>query len=181
MYDIILTNVKNTHEYEELIKVFLRPQQYKLECIEDVALIKGRKDALCFCGTDDKNALKKEIYKKLRDITGSSPPWGIITGIRPVKLAGELIRKLGSETQARAELLDCCMVNEEKADLAIDIYRYQQRISGKPPEKSAGIYIGIPFCPTRCLYCSFVSNQKGKEEIDKYLRALNHFEYQIRF
>lgn len=172
MYDIILTNVKNTHEYEELIKVFLRPQQYKLECIEDVALIKGRKDALCFCGTDDKNALKKEIYKKLRDITGSSPPWGIITGIRPVKLAGELIRKLGSETQARAELLDCCMVNEKKADLAIDIYRYQQRISGKPPEKSAGIYIGIPFCPTRCLYCSFVSNQKGKEEIDKYLRAL---------
>ena len=102
----------------------------------------------------------------------SSSPWGIITGIRPVKLAGELIRKLGSETQARAELLDCCMVNEEKADLAIDIYRYQQRISGKPPEKSAGIYIGIPFCPTRCLYCSFVSNQKGKEEIDKYLRAL---------
>ena len=74
MYDIILTNVKNTHEYEELIKVFLRPQQYKLECIEDVALIKGRKDALCFCGTDDKNALKKEIYKSwFPTVTASYP------------------------------------------------------------------------------------------------------------
>ena len=64
------------------------------------------------------------------------------------------------------------MLSREKADLLIDTYRYQQEVCGKPPHNSIGLYIGIPFCPTRCLYCSFTSNQVPESEILRYLEAL---------
>ena len=63
-------------------------------------------------------------------------------------------------------------LSAEKADLLIEIYDYQQRILKGENYTSAGLYIGIPFCPTRCLYCSFTSNQKPYEEVERYLQAL---------
>ena len=56
--------------------------------------------------------------------------------------------------------------------MTTEILEYQRKTSGDPPEKSCGVYIGIPFCPTRCLYCSFTSKQVGEEEIVRYLQGL---------
>ena len=122
----------------------------------------------------DKDAVKRQIYRDLKALTGKQPKWGILTGIRPVKMASELVRKTGDPAKARRILLDDYLMSPEKADLVLEIYQYQQEITGRPKDNSLSLYLGIPFCPTRCLYCSFTSNQVKKPEIDRYLEALFH-------
>ncbi len=169
MYVLKLENVENTNPYEELIKLFLQPSQYRIvgETGEN-----GSTPAEVFRYEGDKNRLKRELYVHLNKLTGQRPKWGILTGIRPVKLAGELYRQLGSQEKAHQCLIDQYLVEEGKADLLFELYNYQQKHLGHPAKNTAGIYLGIPFCPTRCLYCSFPSNQKGPEEIERYLTAL---------
>ena len=98
--------------------------------------------------------------------------WGVLTGIRPVKLAGELYEKCLDKTLVKNALIDEYLLSAEKAELLIDIYEYQRRILQKPADGHAGVYIGIPFCPTRCLYCSFTSNQAPESKILEYMDAL---------
>ena len=106
--------------------------------------------------------------------------WGILTGVKPVKLTRELFRgnpyngrQPHSEDEVRRILIEEDGLSEDKADLLIEIYKYQQEVLQGDDHTSAGVYIGIPFCPTRCLYCSFTSNQKPQEEIKRYLEALH--------
>ncbi len=178
MYSFIIKNVTDKYDYNELIKVFLSPEDFTAWDEESFAnlsdkeksqnaVIKFNEQGLC-----DKNAVKREIYQFLSNETGERPPWGILTGVRPVKLTGEIFDRLGSEQQVRKELSETYLLSEEKIELLISIYKYQQEICGKPDPKSVGIYIGIPFCPTRCLYCSFTSNQVPDSEIARYLEAL---------
>ena len=63
-------------------------------------------------------------------------------------------------------------VSEEKIDLLLETCRNQRFLTSVPAENTAGVYIGIPFCPTRCLYCSFASNQASGEAMERYLQAL---------
>lgn len=178
MYNILIKNIENKYEYDELIKVFLPPdqfcsytqseynQRFENEFPEDPLIVFNEADFA------EKNYIKREIYQGLSQITGKSPAWGILTGVRPVKLTGELFDKLKDRQKVCDRLQSFFLINEDKTRLLLDVYRYQQEILGKPVSKSAGVYIGIPFCPTRCLYCSFTSNQKGPEEIERYLVAL---------
>lgn len=104
-----------------------------------------------------------------------SNPWGELYGVKPVKLTRELFNgKFGckDEDDVRNIFHKRYHTSKEKTDLLIEIYKYQNGILGTPDTDSIGMYIGIPFCPTRCLYCSFTSNQKPKEEIERYLVAL---------
>ena len=165
MYKIVLDGVEKTHEFEELIKVFLCPDQYEI--------LTGGEGDLVFSEKKDKNHLKKEIYLALRELTGLDPLWGIVTGIRPVKMTGELCRRLKDPEKTRQMLEEYYCISKEKIDLVMDIYDYQASIFGEPPQDGVGIYIGIPFCPSRCCYCSFTSNQAGKEEIRGYMGALH--------
>lgn len=164
MYRIVLSNVEKTHEYEELIKIFLRPGQYEI-------LPQGEGD-LVLEKREDKNDLKREIYYALRKLTGMDPLWGIVTGIRPVKMTGELMRQLKDSDATRRKLREYYCITPEKVDLVMDIYHYQREVFGEPDNNSVGIYIGIPFCPSRCYYCSFTSNQVGEEEMAPYMKAL---------
>ncbi len=106
--------------------------------------------------------------------------WGILTGVKPVKLTRELFRGNpynGRQPHPKDEVKRILMeedgLSEDKADLLIEIYEYQQEVLQGDRYTQAGIYIGIPFCPTRCLYCSFTSNQKPDPEIKRYLEALH--------
>ncbi|MEG0829007.1 MAG: coproporphyrinogen dehydrogenase HemZ [Anaerovoracaceae bacterium] len=152
------------------MKIFLLPADFKIFTEED-QIIPESTINLKFNG--NKNDLKREIYQTLAEKTGRYPKWGILTGIRPVKLTGELIRQMGSEALVCKRLSDYYLVHEEKIKLLIDIYHEQQKSLGTAPENSVGVYIGIPFCPTRCLYCSFTSNQVEAKEISRYLEALH--------
>ena len=105
--------------------------------------------------------------------------WGDLTGVKPVKLTRELFKGNpynGRQPHKRDEvyriLTEDRGVSSEKAKLLIEIYEYQQSILAGENYTSCGLYIGIPFCPTRCLYCSFTSNQKPYEEVERYLQAL---------
>ena len=177
MYNILIENIKNKYEYEELIKVFFRPDQFRLFTEEDYGKLEGAEkenDWIVFNETNfpDKNQIKREIWQGLSQITGERPPWGILTGVRPVKLAEELWTKFADRDTAKEKLIKFYLLKEEKADLLLEICDYQRQALGSPDNGSVGLYIGIPFCPTRCLYCSFTSNQKESGEIDRYLDAL---------
>lgn len=169
MYNLKLQHVENANPYEELIKLFLPPSQYRIFTDESESVPQDTQE---FTYRGDKELLKRQLYHALAQMTGKHPKWGILTGIRPVKLAGELQEKIGNWEETRQYLRDTYLLDEKKADLICKVYQYQQERLGRPDPKSAGVYIGIPFCPTRCLYCSFTSNQKEADEIERYLAAL---------
>ncbi len=178
LYNIILKNVENKYDYGELIKIFLRPEEFTLyteaELAEAEAVENTDSERIVFNESlsTDKNEIKREIYNKLFSLTGEKPEWGILTGVRPVKLTGEIFDRAGDKSKVEEILRNEYLLADEKIRLLIDTYTYQQECFGKPARNSVGLYIGIPFCPTRCLYCSFTSNQVGDAEIARYLEAL---------
>ena len=119
-----------------------------------------------------RDEIKRELFDDLVKLTGIRPDWGILTGVRPVKLAGELKESLGSYKKARNKLVSEYYLTDKKAALITEMHELQVTNIGDPGIDSLGIYIGIPFCPTRCLYCSFASNQVGSEEVARYMPAL---------
>ena len=178
MFKITLIGIAPKNVYTELIDVFLRPDEYV--CIGD-GETDERPDAeyahrLSFNGSDyanQRNQIKRQMYRLLSELTGKTPEWGILTGIRPVKVAGELIKKEGSREKARQLLVGYFFLSLGKAEQVLDMFEHQNRLVGEAKKNSAGIYIGIPFCPSRCLYCSFTSNQGTEAQIQDYLDALH--------
>lgn len=101
--------------------------------------------------------LAKAIVKVLEEITGIIPPWGILTGIRPAKLMRKYLNELGKE-KAEELFRDFFEVSFEKTRLALEIAETENTCIELCSEKSFSLYVSIPFCPTRCSYCSFVSH-----------------------
>lgn len=185
MYKIKLIGIKPKNVYVELIDIFLRPDEYI--CLVDEDQDQDEKNSISiehyleFNGANYnhvKNLIKQQIYLTLSELTGKKPEWGILTGIRPVKVAGELIRDTTSRENAKALLIDFYLLSEKNAEQILTIYENQFLLIGDALRNSVGIYIGIPFCPTRCLYCSFTSNIGNEKQIQQYLVALHQ---EIRF
>lgn len=178
MYKIILHGIKNKYGFDELVKIFMHPDNFKIYYDDTEPNPDDPSDdeyeGIIELTSEEKNEIKIMLYNKLSEMTGIKHEWGILTGVRPVKLAGQLMRKLGSYEEAKKKLTDYYLLSDEKARLILDIYSYQQEVLNKPPKNGVGIYIGIPFCPTRCLYCAFASNKAVPEEIERYLVALHH-------
>ena len=91
------------------------------------------------------------------DLLHYRPSWGMLTGVRPSKVATELLLSGMSKTKTRKALNHHYMVIPKKAALATDVAIREQQIIGTPDKRDCSVYISIPFCPTRCSYCSFVS------------------------
>lgn len=125
--------------------------------------------------TGDKDDFKKFLYQSLSDFTGKELPWGNLTGIRPTKLPMGMFEEGKSEEEILSWLKDRHLVSEEKALLSIDIAKRERKIlSELNYDNGYSLYIGIPFCPTTCLYCSFTSYPLcvWKNRIGDYLQAL---------
>ncbi|MDD6311244.1 MAG: coproporphyrinogen dehydrogenase HemZ [Firmicutes bacterium] len=165
MYTFRFNNIEKTNQYEELIKIFLQPSEFEIIRDEEKAA------DYTYEMVTDKDELKRNLYNDLSKITGKSPKWGILTGIRPVKLAGELH---DNNIDIKKVMKDNYLLHDSKIDLVSNTLDFQRKVAGKPLRDSMSIYLGIPFCPTRCLYCSFTSNQVGEDEIKRYLEALHH-------
>ncbi len=101
-------------------------------------------------------------------------PWGILTGIRPVKIACKQIKSGMSPAETVEYFINEFGASREKAELAVRVAEIELPIIDAMDNKGISIYIGIPFCPTRCLYCSFVSNSvaNGAKYIPDYLECL---------
>ena len=170
MYAFKAYNYPKPELLYELIDQFIMPNQYKLfeDGLDNDKEIIDLKSALI---GESKDAIKREIFHKLSTSTGLRPEWGILTGIRPVKLCGELIDAHGLD-EARRVLKNEYLIDDSKIDMIVKMYNYQIASFGKAKENSVGMYIGIPFCPTRCLYCSFISSQAENEKLEAYVDTL---------
>ena len=120
-----------------------------------------------------KRCIKISVFRCLRKAFPSAPlPWGSLTGIRPTRLLRELILTEG-EAEARRLMLDEFDVSTEKYGLARRIVTVQEDILSSVKPNDVDVYIGIPFCRTRCLYCSFASQLRTKKtDMAPYLSAL---------
>lgn len=149
------------------------------------SVIQGQsKDALISCpGQKDPHEIRKEnkdgikaaLYQVLVKMTGRTLPWGNLTGIRPVKLAMGMIESGMKNTEVAQEMRSRYFVSPKKTALAVTIANREREIlKNIDYENGYSLYIGIPFCPSICLYCSFSSYplSRWKDKVDAYLDAL---------
>ena len=131
-----------------------------------------------FCNDDRrqaKNALKKALYTILVKKTGKTLPWGNLTGIRPAKIPMALLERGELEASIRQYMADTYFVSEQKTALCLEIAKKERGIlQTMDYENGYSLYIGIPFCPTTCLYCSFPSYAAAlwQEKMPEYLDCL---------
>lgn len=125
--------------------------------------------------TDDDNELVSAqlLYKLLCDLTGLTQPWGILTGVRPVKLLRRLAEE-SSEEQAVKKFEKDFFVSNEKIALSRETEHNERKILELSKPESFSLYVGIPFCPSRCSYCSFVmaSIERAEKLIEPYTKLL---------
>ncbi len=122
-----------------------------------------------------RNTIKKALYLYLSKRTNKTLPWGTLTGVRPTKRPMEQLLVGKSQEQAIEDMEQMYFTSHEKAALATRVaQRELQVLSTLPLEKSYSLYIGIPFCPTRCLYCSFTSYgaKDYLDQMDAYVDCL---------
>ncbi len=122
----------------------------------------------------DRHEIKRHLYHMLERQFKPTSDWGILVGIRPVKIVHELWDQRYDEQSIRAILSDEYLVQPNKVDLMIEVAKRERPHLYPNRKESVSLYICIPFCPTRCVYCSFPSNDmklKGKL-LPKYLELL---------
>ena len=120
------------------------------------------------------HALKLAFYKAGTALLGTQPPWGALTGVRPVKLPTRSMLADSTPKQAQKELEKEYFVSPERAKLAVDCARASVEAQRSLKEGEVSLYVGIPFCPTRCAYCSFVSADVGRtlKLVEPYVEGL---------
>lgn len=148
--------------------------------IGDRLIIEGRED-ICNIkvktyGTDRliKIAIKKSIYKSLIEISDKSVPWGILTGIRPLKVVHNLIDYRLKEDKIFNLLNKDYKIDKDKVKTMLDIAKIQRKYIYPVNRDRYSLYIGIPFCPTRCSYCSFPAFGLARDYkiVEKYIDTL---------
>ena len=122
-----------------------------------------------------KVAVGRAVFAAGKELLGYTPPWGILTGVRPSKVASELILTGNGILRSKRILRDEYFVNPKKAALAVSVAATELKITKSVSlHDTCSVYISIPFCPSRCAYCSFVSGTSGRllSLIDDYLKTL---------
>lgn len=120
-----------------------------------------------------RHAVGISFFGAAKDLLGISPAWGSLTGVRPAKVALSLIRE-GGKAKAEKELQELYCVTPARARLAIEAADAGIRAAAELEPNDISLYVGIPFCPTRCAYCSFVAQsvEKSFSLVEPYLEAL---------
>ena len=162
---------------EEGARVSVDGQEYCWKTCEDEMLKRETEQsaAASFSAKQVKDGFKRFLYRVLSTETGKTLPWGNLTGIRPTKIAYGMLE----EGKSRQEILDYYrekhLVSTEKAELSFDIAQREKKLLADVHyEGGYSLYIGIPFCPTTCLYCSFTSYPIGgyRKLVDSYVDCL---------
>ena len=189
----LITNTTFTPELMEIVKLYF-PQnfqeveakieinkigdnQLEFDCESKICCfgreIESKKHCVVTDLMNEKKLIKVALYELLSKFFVKDMPWGALTGIRPTKLAHDLMRKGMSILEMRKFLQKNYYVSKEKADLVCEIVMNQKDFLSTN-EKDIDLYINIPFCVSRCSYCSFISALIGcsKPLIDPYIEAL---------
>ena len=157
-YDVVLSSSKVSCSFSDGEK----------KIYEEEEILSPGKDVI-------KNAMKRCIYKCIASLTGKSLPWGILTGIRPVKIPMLMLGEGKDDDEIKKYLGYKYLVSDEKIALSTQIAHIEKEILKNIDVKDGySLYIGIPFCPTTCLYCSFTSYPiaKWKDRVGDYIECL---------
>lgn len=185
------------YETEKICRIFFPNEKINLVFekggVDEKDIIETNIDngtATVFCFVNGKRAQRKKdlsqsenkelemgrlLYSCLTEITGYTPPWGVLTGVRPSKLMTKYINEYG-EREAKRRFVDELYVSEKKTALAADVSKTEFGIINLSEPDSFSLYVSIPFCPSRCSYCSFVSHSittpAAKKLMPEYLDRL---------
>ena len=124
---------------------------------------------------ETKNQLKIVLYKMIEKGIGHGLPWGTLSGIRPTKIAMKCLEDGMNDEQTYDYLKENYLASDEKINLSMKIAKKEKALLDRLDyEKGYSLYVGIPFCPSTCAYCSFTSYPLGvwKNRVDEYLDAL---------
>ena len=122
-----------------------------------------------------KDRFKRLIYTSLSNYSKKELPWGTLTGIRPTKIPMAMLEEGASDEEIRSYMKETYYCSDEKIQLSTEIAKWEMKLLGSLDYESGySLYVGIPFCPSTCLYCSFTSYPLGRWEkrVDEYLDAL---------
>lgn len=189
---LLVINHKFHYEMEKLVRIFMPDEKIEVvydETIDDFNLLtavdgeitvtvnfdgffKTLTAPLC---DDNEMQMGRMVYALLSEYTGFSPKWGVLTGVRPSKLLINTEKTMGRE-KTEAYFKNDLLVTNEKFRLARSVADCEERIIATSKPDSFSLYISIPFCPSRCSYCSFVShsieNEKAKKLLPQYVEHL---------
>lgn len=194
MISLLLEDMTFEQDIRELLMAFYPDEKY-IYTNEDVSLslllskdetnyhikIKDEGNLLEFSSPlretkfDTKNDLKRNIYTNLLKLGNKELLWGTLTGIRPTKIVMEMLENDMSLEDIKKHLKEVYLVSDKRIKLCTDTAKNEFNILKKIDYKNGySLYIGIPFCPTRCLYCSFTSYSitQWKKDTDTYVEAL---------
>lgn len=164
-------------QIEAVIHVFYIENciEIKIYHMDNSNLVEGKANLTPDDRVKDKNIVKHLLYNLLSEFTKRVLPWGTLTGIRPTKIPVSLMEQGYSNDEIRTYMKETYLATDEKIELSIDIAKRELKVLEKIDYKEGySIYIGIPFCPTTCLYCSFTSYPivMWEKRVDEYLDAL---------
>ena len=154
----------------QVLRLSLRQTEEGMEAAVDVSYLGKSISAVRVCPMTPhhdadktaKLACGAAVIAACGELMGYRPSWGMLTGVRPSKVATELLQKGLSKTRVKKILSSEYFVIPKKAALATDVAINEQKIIGEPDKKDCSVYVAIPFCPSRCSYCSFVSYTSPK-------------------
>ena len=122
-----------------------------------------------------KHYVNVKMYRKFQEFTGKELAWGILTGIRPTKIVMKALEEGKEEADIVTEMMEKHLLTREKAQLGLDIAKREKALLEQLDYKDGySLYVGIPFCPTTCIYCSFTSYPLAsfQKYVEAYLDAL---------
>ncbi len=192
MIKLLVINHKFHYEMEKLVRIFMPDVKIQVvyeECddfhlytsvTDEIKVIINFDDfnktltaPLC---DDNEMQMGRMVYSLMGEYTGFYPKWGVLTGVRPSKLLINTEKQMGrkkTEEYFKKDLL----VTDEKFQIAREVADWEEKIISTSKPASFSLYVSIPFCPSRCSYCSFVShsveNDKAKNLLPQYVELLS--------
>lgn len=162
--------------YDFILNVFydtdkVRMKLYKKGVLKDQMVVTGNfRDKKTF-----KNPMKRAVYKLFSEALQKELPWGTLTGIRPTKIVFDGLEQGKRKEEISTEFQKVYLASKEKAELCTEVVAKEQALLSEFPYKEGySLYVGIPFCPSTCLYCSFTSYPiaSHRDKVKQYLHAL---------
>ena len=194
MIYIYLNGHEEMNSVQTAVQIFMPNEKYKpVECVQNegttvkssingnnvTAELYENGEQVCARNEEidwrgKRHALSSSVYHMLKEKTGQYTPWGMMTGIRPAKSINTYIDNGFSVEESIRRLIGVFEITRPKAELAAKVALAERDILKKADSGGISLYIGIPFCPTRCLYCSFTSYplDKYSGKVDAYIEAL---------
>lgn len=168
---LVLSLSRGRHYLTASARLEYQGQFQRSSCRAPLAQLTGDRiadDRIC------QRILKMAFFKAATRLLGTAPPWGALTGVRPVKLPTRALESGATPHQAAVMLQRVYQVTPERSALAVDCAQASLAVKNILAPEDLSLYVGIPFCPTRCAYCSFISADVGRalQLVEPYLDAL---------